>query len=1780
MSDPAPFRRSNRDTKGVPPARYIMESQNEANNLHTPRSAAAPNIQTGTPRQPDALRQPHEVLQNEVNNSQTPKNTTPSNVQTGSCKKPPDASKQIAEIQREFQRQMTSLQSLIIANNNQTKATVGELRQEIQTIAKAIPPTTTPVSDNTPRNNGQETGESYSNLSFHSQNCQPTKSKKIYPLPKFEGQPEDWQMFYEDFIATTQEFEYTDLQNIIRIREALTGPARETVECLLSSSKNVSAIIETLKETFGRPEMLIKSQIQKVRLYPNVPDGKLDQLIGFANKVNNMATFLKSVEGEHHLYNPSLLSELVSKLSTTKQMQWAEKCLSLNKTANIIDFSNWLNCMRKLANMVSDSLPTSLQDSSNRKSYNQQPASQKTNKYAMLSMAHKPCFICDGECADICNCEKFLSMEVDDRWKIVKELHLCFCCLKPNHQLKSCYAKHVCGINNCPQKHHNLLHNISREMPTSSSTISSAVNCHVDCQLDNVLFQIIPIKLYNNGKEVSIYAFIDDGANATILDWDIARQLDLHGTTDTLKLQWLNGRSSSESTEIVDVYVSAIDDNKNKYEMKRIYLSKNLELPTQSIVKNQLTVNYPHLTNIPINEYISIRPKMIISIAHAFLTVPNEVIENPSYFGPIVIKCKLGLIIYGPVKNCDSKAKQVFCTNAVKNKTADEEIKDMMYNYFEVESCGVKSNIKTILSSEHERALDIMNTTTKFIGDRYECGLLWKTNDISFPPTYEMARKRLELTENKFKRDDVYAKKYCDKIEDLFKKGYARRLSQSEQAITPKAFYLPHFAVKNPNKDDIRVVFDAASKVHGISLNDALLSGPDLNNSLISVLFKFREAPVAVCGDIREMFLQVAIKNDDINSQRFLWRGLDCNDSIQHCVMTRMIFGAACSPTIAQFIKNKNAQTFSEVSPRAEDAIIYRHYVDDYVDCFQSDSEAIEVVTENVIDAFHGSNVRSVDVSTDGVERILGLHWNPITDEFVFILKFHRITEDIIELRRKPTKREMLSVIMSIFDPYGFLANITVAGKILMQTLWKYDLNWDDEIPDCLNGRWVAWLCEIKKVKDYKISRCHFYNFCNTVNELHLFSDASEQAMAVVGYWRIKTNTGYKISFVCGKTNCAPTRYHSIPKLELQAAVIAVRLQNQIINHYCVKPDRVQFWTDSHTVMRWIKSDSRKYKQYVANRVGEILEATTVDNWRWLPGTENPADDATRSKPKFEFDSRWKNGPEFLYLPENLWPSMNDTSYHLEPELELRNKYVLTSVVCSPLFDFNRYSNFRRLKRAMAWIMRFINNSKISENNGRIKGELSVEEEDHAEKILCRMVQQSTFRSEYKCLQMNKPIEARSDLKTLCPYLDDFGLLRVYGRIDNAPFVAMGTKRPCILPRKHRFTELLVSWYHHRFNHINVNTVICEIRHKFWIPSIRSVINKVQTKCCICKIRKSKPSQPIMGPLPIDRVTPFLRPFSYTGLDYFGPVEVTIRRQREKRWIALFTCLTVRAVHLEIATNLSSDACLMCIRNFANRRGVPIQIRSDNGTNFVGLQKELHGERNFWDNEVITAGLAPLGIKWKFNTPSDPSAGGAWERLVQSVKRALYAMLKEHAPRLETLYSLLVETENMVNSRPLTHIPITPNEPEPLTPNHFIVGCTSSTQTPAEYEHRICASRKQWRILQNLKNGVWKRWIKEYLPELTRRSKWFAPSSPLCSGSLVLICDVNEPRSKWKRGRVLRLIFGKDGVARSADIRTSTGVLSRPINKLAVLDVADGCSESQPMKSIHGGGDVVEGNPV
>jgi hypothetical protein len=309
-----------------------------------------------------------------------------------------------------------------------------------------------------------------------------------------------------------------------------------------------------------------------------------------------------------------------------------------------------------------------------------------------------------------------------------------------------------------------------------------------------------------------------------------------------------------------------------------------------------------------------------------------------------------------------------------------------------------------------------------------------------------------------------------------------------------------------------------------------------------------------------------------------------------------------------------------------------------------------------------------------------------------------------------------------------------------------------------------------------------------------------------------------------------------------------------------------------------------------------------------------------------------------------------------------------------------------------------------------------------------------------------------------------------------------------------------------------------------------------------------------MGELPICRLDWGKKPFTHTGMDLFGPINATQFRRRVKCYGMIFTCMVTRAIHLELALSLSADACILHLRNFTNRHGPIEHLYCDNGTNFHGAHRELLKEL-----EALSPALArsneDVFIAWHFNPPAGSHFGGAYERLIQSVQRALNVILLDQAPQVETLRSALIECENIVNARPLTHVPINCEDDDPLTPNHFIKMHSNCLPTPGEFTDKDLNLRKQWRISQQLANNFWKRWRSEVLPLLARRGKWFTISPEFGIGDVVLIVDNSSPRNSWKKGVIEKLIKGPDNISRVALVRSNNKLKTRPIMKLAKLDV-------------------------
>uniref|UniRef100_A0A182X1M1 Uncharacterized protein n=1 Tax=Anopheles quadriannulatus TaxID=34691 RepID=A0A182X1M1_ANOQN len=448
------------------------------------------------------------------------------------------------------------------------------------------------------------------------------------------------------------------------------------------------------------------------------------------------------------------------------------------------------------------------------------------------------------------------------------------------------------------------------------------------------------------------------------------------------------------------------------------------------------------------------------------------------------------------------------------------------------------------------------------------------------------------------------------------------------------------------------------------------------------------------------------------------------------------------------------------------------------------------------------------------------------------------------------------------------------------------------------------------------------------------------------------------------------------------------------------------------------------------------------------------------------------------------------------------------------------------------------------------------EDVEHAKYALLRKAQWEGFPDEMEALTRGQEISSKSSIKTLLPYLDQHNLLRSRSRLENATALPKSARSPILLPQKPRIVKLLVRNYHEKYHHQADNVVIGTLRQTYWIVQLRNVLKAVKGCCQRCILNTATPQTPLMAPLPSFRTHPHNPPFLHSGVDYFGPLDVTVKRSIEKRWGAIFTCMSTRAVHIELAEKLDVDSFLICLKNFTNRRGKITHLYSDNGTNFIGADRLMKKLVEEIGERMGREAALRHQIEWKFNPPSAPHFGGSWERLIQIVKKALHHMATEwktRHPYPETLRAALIEIEAMINSRPLTHIPLSNEEDEVLTPFHFLIGRGVESLPPDSLDTSY-VSRQQFKVAQHNAKVFWDRWKKEYLPTLIKRNKWTNKAEPVKVGDVVVLTNDNAPAGQWLKGKVLEVHPAADGQVRVVSVKTATGILKRPAVKVAVVD--------------------------
>ena len=562
------------------------------------------------------------------------------------------------------------------------------------------------------------------------------------------------------------------------------------------------------------------------------------------------------------------------------------------------------------------------------------------------------------------------------------------------------------------------------------------------------------------------------------------------------------------------------------------------------------------------------------------------------------------------------------------------------------------------------------------------------------------------------------------------------------------------------------------------------------------------------------------------------------------------------------------------------------------------------------------------------------------------------------------------------------------------------------------------------------------------------------------------------------------------------------------------------------------------------------------DQWHHISGRENPADLVSRGIHLKTLDKQlWLYGPSFLSTYKGNWSTQNDVSYNVpdgDPESMAAEKIVFcTATYVHPVDKIcHHFSSWNKIKCAVAWLLKVRESLLTHEKPSRIV--LSVHDLEQAEIVIIKHVQHASFNQDINQLSNGHKLLKSSPIKDLDPRIDPTGIFIVGGRLQHSP-LGCRRKHPVILPYTHVTSTLIVRDIHNRC-HLGREWILSIVRRRFHILKARSIVYKVVGDCLTCKRLFARTCTQKMANLPEVRVDFDRLPFDHVSVDCFGPFYIKRGRSEYKRYGCIFTCLNIRAIHLEKIDDLECDTFINCMRRFVARRGKPSKIISDNGTNFTSASAELKRALQQLNQKQIQKYCVNHAIEWTFLPPAASHMNGACERMIRTVRKVLTGMLIDKC-RLtdDTLHTLFVEVEGIVNHRPITKMSTDIADELPLTPAHLLLVRSAPHIAPGQFSQGDMY-RRRWRYTQYLADVFWRRYLNEYIPELQRRNKWHAPERNLKIGDLVLIRHETTPRRLWPMGLVVQCSNGRDGMIRSARVKTQATELVRPITKLVLLE--------------------------
>ena len=1099
----------------------------------------------------------------------------------------------------------------------------------------------------------------------------------------------------------------------------------------------------------------------------------------------------------------------------------------------------------------------------------------------------------------------------------------------------------------------------------------------------------------------------------------------------------------------------------------------------------------------------------------------------------------------------------------------DEEVllDRTLESLFSLESIGIVSDK---CSSYDNQEIDKFRDSIEFIDGKFHIDLPWNKEIIKEVPSNFKLCKLIAK--------NVYLKNESKNIAQKYIDVFNEQLDLDIIEPVPEGFnanlhvWVPNRPVVRDSdlvsSTKIRPVFNCSLKIkNSPSLNEAAYPGIDLINNMYHLLQWFRSNKYCLLSDLEKAFLQIKIKSDE-DKNRFSFIVFD-GEKFRYYRYNSIIFGFVSSPFILNYIIKYVAERCLDT--HISQTLSSKFYVDNLIltsndknnllDTFHKSYDVMQTHGFNLRECTSNSkyiidNVKEDCKSGVTVTKVLGYIYNSDKDNLTLKL-------DKLNCFAK-TKREIVSNVAKIFDPLGFVTPLLVNFKIYIQELHKSKFEWNKEITDDLKNKWTSLSAEFNEnIGKFVVPRFAFDS--SKPIDVIIFADASKEAYGCA-FYAIQNN---QINLMFSKVKIAPLQTKTLPSLELLASYLSFKCLDSLVENEHFSRDlinKVTLLVDSQCVLSWLLTGHASRKNiFVNNRLKEIqllrdkfsLLNINVE-CSYIPSEHNIADILTRTSKISSFCkdyTMWLHGCSWMLESKSKWPSGNLGC--------IPAKYL--NVLCinqnDMLLDFQKFSSYDKLFNTIFHVFRAV--EKFTRVEADNKNRTFI--------YIMSNVQSNSFPDEIDFLKniVGANREVPKLVSKLNLFIDKDGLLRSKGRISKNIFLSYDTVNPLILKKDDHITNLLIKKFHDNCCHLGINSTLNALRKAgFWILKGRQAVSKVIKNCVTCRrINNVSFKMPPVPALPYDRVN-LVKPFDTTGIDFAGPFTIKDSKgTKYKMYILVFTCLNVRAVHMELLESMNIEQFVLAFVRFCNRFTYPKIIYSDNARTFVAGSSLLS---DLIQTDIFQDKFCSFNIKFKFTPTYSPWVGAAWERVIRTIKNCIYKTISRNVIDYFSMLTTLSDIERVINSRPLTYNCSKDNF-QIITPNDLLFpGFTTNSIFVSE--NNICnvdfdIDDAKINIVESVKlrdilfEKFRMNFMDTYLLDLRdRHCKSYTPvgikQSPfLRIGAIVIFKIPIKARPFWSYAKIVDFEPSSDGFIRTAKILKNGKILSTSILNLYPLEL-------------------------